>query len=225
MSRRITRRQFILQTGMVTVSFSPLLGAVRARGLVACPTGPTGPGPNAINYQGRLTDASGLPQNGTFQMTFRIFDHPTAGAPPATLLWQQGPQDVELVNGFFSVDLENLCEDIFLGAPTDASGPLRYLEVQVGAETLSPRHRITSAAYSLVVEPGPTGPTGPVGPNGPTGPAGPTGPTGPSGGSSGPSGPSGPTGGTGPTGPPGGTGPTGGTGPIGPPGGTGPTGP
>jgi hypothetical protein len=35
--------------------------------------------PQMINYQGKLTDNSGNPQNGNFNMTFKIFDDSIAG--------------------------------------------------------------------------------------------------------------------------------------------------
>lgn len=246
MFRKLTRRQFILESSAATLSLSPWFGALRA---FAAPTGPTGPvnEPPLINYQGRLTDPTGVPENGTFTMDFFIYDAQTGG----TLKWSQGPQSIQVTNGFFSVDLGPFTKDIFVDAVPTTAGPVRYLEVTVVnpittlTETLSPRHRITSAAYAIVVDQGPTGPTGPTGASGPKGATGATGlgvtgPTGPSGatglGSTGPTGPMGPSGATGlgptgPTGPTGSTGMTGATGPMGisgpqgPQGRTGPQGP
>ncbi len=177
--------------------------------------------PQLLNYQGRLTDANGAPRNGSFPMSFAILG--------GTSSWSEA-QTVNVANGFFSVLLGSVTPfpaDLFTSGQTDAYGPVRFLEVTVSGETLSPNIRIVSAAWAIgtVAGPkgdtgaaGPTGPTGFAGPTGPAGAFGPTGPTGPAG-----FGPTGPTGVFGPTGPTGagGFGPTGPTGPIGP---IGPTG-
>ena len=174
--------------------------------------------PQLLNYQGRLTDANGAPRNGSFPMSFAILG--------GTSSWSEA-QTVNVANGFFSVLLGSVTPfpaDLFTSGQTDAYGPVRFLEVTVSGETLSPNIRIVSAAWAIGTVAGPrgvTGPTGPTGPSapGPTGAIGPTGvvgPTGPAGfGSTGPTGPIGPTGFAGPTGPFGSTGPTGPSGPTG----------
>ena len=110
--------------------------------------------------------------------------------------------------------------DLFTSGQTDAYGPVRFLEVTVSGETLSPNIRIVSAAWAIGTVAGPKGDTGAAGPTGPTGPGGPTGPTG----FLGATGPTGPAG-FGPTGPTGAFGPTGIAGPLGSTGPTGPVGP
>jgi hypothetical protein len=162
--------------------------------------------PNLLNYQGWLNDSSGNPQNGTFTMQFAVYDAATGGNElPAGTPWSE-TQSVTVTNGVFNVLLGSvtaLPADLFTGGPSDASGPLRFLQVTVNSEVLSPRSRIGSAAYTIgggVPGPtGPQGPTGPTGPQGPTGPTGPQGPTGPPGiqGATGPAGPQGPPGASG----------------------------
>jgi Collagen triple helix repeat (20 copies) len=227
MFRKRTRREFILESGAAALSISPFFGALRA---FAVPTGPTGPvnEPPFINYQGRLTDPLGVPSNGPFTMDFAIWNAQTGG----TSLWTQGPQSVTVTNGFFSVDLGPFTKEVFLYSGSEvpsSAGPSRWLEVTVSGQILTPRHRVTSAAYALIVEPGPTGPTGAgvTGSTGPTGSTGATGVTGPTGatGTTGTTGATGPTGATGATGLTGTTGATGPTGPTGDTGATGPTGP
>lgn len=228
MFRKRTRREFILESGATALSLSPLFGALRA---FAAPTGPTGPvnQPPLINYQGRLTDPAGVPQNGPFNMDFAIFDAPAGG----TQLWTQSISGVPVTNGFFSVDLGPFTKEVFnytVSETPGTDGPSRWLEVTVSGETLSPRHRVTSAAYVLTAEVGPTGPTGQTGGTGATGATGLTGPTGSTGptgatGASGPTGQTGTTGATGATGPTGPTGETGASGPSGPTGPQGPSGP
>jgi len=169
--------------------------------------------PQLLNYQGRLTDANGAPRNGSFPMSFAILG--------GTSSWSEA-QTVNVANGFFSVLLGSVTPfpaDLFTSGQTDAYGPVRFLEVTVSGETLSPNIRIVSAAWAIGTVAGPKGDTGDAGPTGPTGPAGPTGfvgPTGPTGSAG--FGPTGPAGAFGPTGPTGaaGFGPTGPTGPVGP---------
>ncbi len=165
--------------------------------------------PQLLNYQGRLTDANGAPRNGSFPMSFAILG--------GTSSWSEA--QLGSVTPFPA--------DLFTSGQTDAYGPVRFLEVTVSGETLSPNIRIVSAAWAIGTVAGPkgdtgdAGPRGPTGPSGPTGTAGPTGPTGPAGfGQTGPTGALGPTGIAGFVGP---TGPTGAAG-FGPTGPTGPTG-
>jgi len=166
--------------------------------------------PQLLNYQGRLTDANGAPRNGSFPMSFAILG--------GTSSWSEA-QTVNVANGFFSVLLGSVTPfpaDLFTSGQTDAYGPVRFLEVTVSGETLSPNIRIVSAAWAIGTVAGPKGDTGGAGPTGPTGPTGVVGPTGPTGSAG--FGPTGPAGVFGPTGPTGaaGFGSTGPTGPIGP---------
>jgi len=109
--------------------------------------------PMLINYQGELrSPTTGEPvPDGSYNMVFRIYDVVSGGVP----LWQGTHSEVNsnpvlVRDGMFSVILGS-----GPGVLMDASifnGPDRWLEIQVGAETLSPRQRITSAAYSIVAE-------------------------------------------------------------------------
>lgn len=107
--------------------------------------------PALVDYQGVLRSASGAPLNGTYDMVFRFVDAPSGGTLLLTDL-HTGPDGIVVSHGLFSV---------VLGAGTLAPGtepglqeifanhtPV-YLEVQVGAETLSPRVRIVSAGFAL----------------------------------------------------------------------------
>jgi len=110
--------------------------------------------PNLLNYQGRLTDPSGNPSNGTFSMTFAVYDADSGGNPlPAGTPWSE-TQNVTVSNGVFNVLLGSvtaLPTTLFQGGfgPSDSSGPLRFLQVVVNGEELSPRKRMASVAYSL----------------------------------------------------------------------------
>ena len=114
-----------------------------------------------INYQGVLRDASGAPLNDSFDMVFRFFDALENGNE--ILIDEHdanGSGDVTVENGLFNVALGS-------GDLSDGSGPGTfsslgdvfrrlsdvYLEVEIAGETLSPRTRVLSAAYSAADTP------------------------------------------------------------------------
>src|SRR5512137_25435 len=56
--------------------------------------------PQLINYQGKLTDASGNPiANGSYALTFQIWDASSGG----TRLWEETQSSVAVTSGLFSV--------------------------------------------------------------------------------------------------------------------------
>lgn len=98
----------------------------------------------AFTYQGKLTEA-GSPANGTFDLTFRLFDTLSGGAPIGSDLERP---DVSVAGGIFTVLLD------FDASPFDSNAG-NYLEISVrpGASTgayitLSPRQPITSSPYA-----------------------------------------------------------------------------
>ena len=96
--------------------------------------------PNLINFQGRLTTA-GLPvADSTYTVTFSIFDAPTGGQ----WLWTETHSGIAITQGLFSVLLGSIVpfEDTLF------NGPSRFLEVQVGSETINPRSQLTSVGYA-----------------------------------------------------------------------------
>jgi microcystin-dependent protein len=100
--------------------------------------------PRVINYQGRLTDKSNKPLEGSYAITFRIFDVATGVAA----IWSETQSGVVVQKGVFSV---------LLGSQTVFPDTLKfdkpyYLEIQVGSEVLSPRQQIASAGYSIMSE-------------------------------------------------------------------------
>jgi hypothetical protein len=114
---------------------------------------PAVPGPSAttVNYQGRLADSRGDPLDGTYSLTFALYDAPTGG----NRVW--GPEShatVPVSDGLFSVGLGSHTAG---GIPTAAWNGDRYLEVTVGSETLMPRELIRSvpiAGIALTVPDG-----------------------------------------------------------------------
>lgn len=98
--------------------------------------------PRLINYQGKLTDLNGVPLNGSYAITFRIYDSDAAG----NLLWEEVHNGVVIDKGVFSLILGSVNP---LGLAFDAQ---YYLEIKVGAEVMSPRQRIASVGYAIRAE-------------------------------------------------------------------------
>lgn len=100
--------------------------------------------PHLINYQGRLTDKDGKPLDGAYSLSFKIYDVEAGGTP----LWDETHTGVVIQKGVFSVILggvKNL--DLLFDKQY-------FLEIQIGSEIMSPRQRITSAAYAIRAEHG-----------------------------------------------------------------------
>jgi len=111
--------------------------------------------PALINYQGVLRDASGDPQNGTFDMVFRFFDAQLLGSE-MLVDTHAGAAGVTVSSGLFNAQLGGGLVAPGGGATSFASLDTMFaakdevwLEIAVGGETLSPRVRVISAAYAL----------------------------------------------------------------------------
>ena len=97
--------------------------------------------PGTMNYQGRLTDAAGLPvANGPHNITFRIYDE------TSDVLWSELHQ-VTTTDGFFSVQLGSngspLTADIFDHAES-------WLGITVDTDPeISPRTRLNTVPYAF----------------------------------------------------------------------------
>ena len=111
-------------------------------GALAGPTAPEVAVASKINYQGRLTDPGGAPLNGTFPMTFQIYDDPGAGA----LLWDSGVLNVGVDHGLFNVALAV--------DPAAFNGQGLWLRIYVNGEWLSPRQELLPVPYALSMRPG-----------------------------------------------------------------------
>lgn len=96
--------------------------------------------PHLINYQGTLTDSSGVPITGTRTIEFSIYADSVGGTP----LWNEEHTDVEIQDGLFDVRL-GISNPI---AYTVFNGDKRWIGIVVDSEELSPRESIVSVAYS-----------------------------------------------------------------------------
>lgn len=100
--------------------------------------------PPTLNYQGHLTDSSGIPIDGPMNMTFAIYDIETGG----TALWSD-TRSVTIDQGVFSVELGGGLNPFPLGL---YENPLWMgLTVDTDAE-MSPRRSISSTAFSFKAE-------------------------------------------------------------------------
>lgn len=98
------------------------------------------PGPSAttINYQGRLAAPDGTPKNGTFGMSFAIYDAASGG----NVVWgAESHTAVPVTDGLFNIGLGSQTSG---GIPTTVWNGDRYLQITVGGETLTPRELIRS---------------------------------------------------------------------------------
>jgi hypothetical protein len=94
--------------------------------------------PKLINYQGMLTDNSGTPLTGSYNLTFKIWTDTTGGSS----LWTETQNGIQVQNGLFNVILG---KQTVLNLAFDQQ---YWLEVGVGAETM-PRIRFTSVGYAF----------------------------------------------------------------------------
>ncbi|MBF0102576.1 MAG: hypothetical protein HQK77_16875 [Desulfobacterales bacterium] len=103
--------------------------------------------PQLINYQGKLTDASGNPlKSEKYKLTFSIYKQLSDVTP----VW--GPEahpEVPIVNGFFNVILGSIVQNI---SNAFANGNA-YLEIKVGDNpAIKPRQLILSVPYAMQAE-------------------------------------------------------------------------
>ncbi len=87
-----------------------------------------------FTYQGMLKE-NGNPANGTFSMTFKLYDAPTGGNQIGSTI----TRNVRVENGLFTETLD-------FGAVWN--GADRYLEITVGSTVLSPRVKINPVPYA-----------------------------------------------------------------------------
>jgi hypothetical protein len=97
----------------------------------------------SIPIQGRLTDASGNPLNGSNNITANIYDAPTGGTELCGVMYS-----VAVDNGLFNMNIEN-CE------ASDISGAQLYLGIKVGFDPeMTPRQPIFPVPYAWSLRPG-----------------------------------------------------------------------
>ncbi len=97
--------------------------------------------PQLITYQGRLADGSGdAAPDGSYQMTFAIFDQPVGGI----LVWTETQPAVGVQDGLFSAAMGSIVplpDTVFREEG-------RYLEVSANGQVLGPRTQFSSVGYA-----------------------------------------------------------------------------
>lgn len=97
--------------------------------------------PPMINYQGKLTDASGAPVNDTIEIVFSIY----ADTGGTNLLWTETQGAIVVEKGVFNVllgSVDSIPYSVF-------DGSIRYLGVKVGDDPeITPRKPMVSVAYA-----------------------------------------------------------------------------
>ena len=101
--------------------------------------------PLKMNYQGKLTDASGIPTEAPVSMTFSLWDAPSGG----NKMWEEDFALVDPNHGLFSVIL-----DLSMGWESgynldDFDAEDVYINLNVDGCDLSPRELITAMVYAL----------------------------------------------------------------------------
>jgi hypothetical protein len=111
--------------------------------------------PAYLNYQGKLGDASGNPLTGTYSFEFKLYNAGTGGTQLFDDANYTGGSAVSVVNGVYSVQIGSLTAGgippaVFFNSEV-------WLEVHVnagatlaGAETLSPRERLTTSPFAFL---------------------------------------------------------------------------
>ncbi|MCP4570410.1 MAG: hypothetical protein GY841_22740, partial [FCB group bacterium] len=101
--------------------------------------------PQIITYMGQLNNSDGEPLTGDYQITFTVWNDPTASDPGTNRVWTSGEQTVAVAGGLFSYDLGSAVQ-----LPHDvATDTLRWLGIKVGADSeITPRTKLASVFYS-----------------------------------------------------------------------------
>ncbi|MBX4205364.1 MAG: hypothetical protein KW788_04255, partial [Candidatus Doudnabacteria bacterium] len=111
--------------------------------------------PSVFSYQGRLTNAAGVLQNGSFDFRFSIWNNPTP--PGGSQVWPGGPPStvpLTVSDGVFNVNIGEAGYPDALNYDFNSTTDV-YLQVEVfntGTalwETLAPRQQITSSGYAI----------------------------------------------------------------------------
>ena len=108
--------------------------------------------PAEINYQGKLTDSSGIPFNGTKNITFSFWDNASVGAG-SQLGGDKTVNNVNVVNGVFNAVID------VSGIPFLTNQNV-YLQIRIDGSNFGPsRQKLVAAPFALAVAAGAVGTT------------------------------------------------------------------
>jgi hypothetical protein len=141
-------RRMLISVAIVALLLAVTVAGIQGQGSPPEVDTPAGNGPEAqmndvIPIQGRLTDDSGNPLNGSYSVRFRIYDEPTAG----TVLCEDA--DLVLVsNGLFNAEMDSCTGE-------DIDGRQLWLGIKVGGDSeMTPRQGIYAVPYAWSLRPG-----------------------------------------------------------------------
>ena len=120
-----------------------IMTAVLLAILIAVPAIAQGSTPPSTKMQGYLSDKTGgtpVPAEGTYTMTFDLYNDEFAGS----LIDSSGALSVVVSAGLYDVDLPF--------TEVDFGGTVRYIEINVDGEILSPRVKVSSAPFAFIAE-------------------------------------------------------------------------
>ncbi len=95
--------------------------------------------PRMLNYQGKVTDPSGIALTGAHDITFRLYDEESG---VAAHIWEEA-HTITVTNGLF---------DVQLGGITDlniAFDDTYWIELEIETEVLTPREQLVAVPYSF----------------------------------------------------------------------------
>ena len=115
------------------ISFVALLAPVHAQAQV----------PHVIRYQGTATDGAGVPLEGPYTVTCRLYDAATAGIK----LWEEVTPNVTMTSGRFSLTLGTLTP---LSLPFDQE---YWVSIELNQDgEMSPRQKLGAVPYAIAAE-------------------------------------------------------------------------
>lgn len=104
--------------------------------------------PRLMNLQGRLTDKSGIPLTGIYEVKFSVWDSAVGGG----MLWNE-TQNVTCARGIFQILLGSVNP---IPSNVFSDGEHRYLEIDienpVNDPPMTPRQRLVTVAYAFLAE-------------------------------------------------------------------------
>ncbi|MGB1250740.1 MAG: hypothetical protein ACPG8W_09030 [Candidatus Promineifilaceae bacterium] len=121
---------------LFTMLIASILFWVQSAGALPSLSALSNTGVNVVNYQGELADSDGTALDGSYTISFALYDAATGG----NLVW--GPEShavVAIVRGKFDVGLGSQTAG---GLPASLWNADRYLEITIEGEMLSPRDEV-----------------------------------------------------------------------------------
>ncbi|MCK5655020.1 MAG: discoidin domain-containing protein [Candidatus Aureabacteria bacterium] len=101
--------------------------------------------PHLIRFQGNLGDSEGIPLDGAFTLTFRLYDNePGEGTP----LWEEVQENLNIEAGLLDAELGSVTSFDYLSFDKQY-----WLSVQVGEDSeMAPCFKLTSVPYAIMSE-------------------------------------------------------------------------